>query len=69
MKVRYLTNTEEALQALDELSSVKKVCIDYETTGLDPHVSVARLLQICDTKPDNTDRTVYVFDLWKTDVK
>ena len=63
MQIRYITSNSEYQKALGELQLIPKVCLDFETTGLDSHVAKARLLQLCTT--ETIDRTVYVLDLFK----
>ena len=66
MKVSYITTETQLQEALKELEPVSKICLDYETTGLDARIAKPRLLQICDTNQDEANnRTVYVFDLFK----
>jgi DNA polymerase I-like protein with 3'-5' exonuclease and polymerase domains len=65
MQIEYITTSEQAQTALRKLSGIKKICLDYETTGLDARVAQPRLLQICDTNETEENRTVFVFDLFK----
>lgn len=65
MKIFYTVNNEQFEQALKELTEIPKLCLDFETTGLDSHVSKPRLLQLCSTDVNETDRTVYVIDFFK----
>ena len=65
MQIKYITTQQQAQEALQDLESCKKVCLDYETTGLDARIARPRLLQLCDTKEEQADRIVYVFDLFK----
>lgn len=65
MKISYVTDNAGYKQALSELIAIPKLCLDFETTGLDSHVAKARLLQLCTTEENQTDRTVYVLDLFK----
>jgi DNA polymerase-1 len=70
MQIEYITTSQQAQTALIKLSGIKKICLDYETTGLDARVAQPRLLQICDTNEAEEDRTVFVFDLFKvTDIE
>lgn len=69
MQVHYITTTEEGLKAISKLKTVDKLCLDFETTGLQPGLAKPRLLQLCDATPGVEDRDVYVFDLFKIDVK
>jgi DNA polymerase-1 len=69
MQITYLTDTQKALTALEELKKSPKLCADFETTGLQAGIAKPRLLQLCDADPANSDRTIYVFDFFKTDVK
>ena len=68
MKTVYLTNDQEAQQAICELQPKLKLCLDTETTGLQAGIAKIRLLQVCEADPTVEDRTVYVFDLFKLDV-
>lgn len=65
MQIAYITSDQQAVEALKELEQTKKVCLDYETTGLDARIAKPRLLQLCNTDKKETNRTVYVFDLFK----
>lgn len=65
MKIQYITSQETFESALSDLAEELKICLDYETTGLDARIAKPRLLQICNTTPSDDDRTVYVFDLFK----
>lgn len=65
MKIFYVTNQAQYKQALSELLEIPKLCLDFETLGLDPHVARPRLLQLCTTDTKVEDRTVYVLDLFK----
>ncbi len=68
MKTVYLTNDQEAQQAICELQPKLKLCLDTETTGLQAGIAKIRLLQVCEADPTVEDRTVYVFDLFKLDI-
>lgn len=68
MKTQYLQDQQKALKALKEIESIPKLCADTETTGLQPGLAKPRLIQLCNTDPADTDRTIYVFDLFKTDI-
>ena len=65
MKIFYVTSNEQYREALRELIDIPKLCLDFETTGLDSHVARARLLQLCTTDEKAVDRMVYVLDLFK----
>jgi len=65
MQINYITTQQQAKEALQALKEFKKICLDYETTGLDARIARPRLLQLCNTEEKETDRTVYVFDLFK----
>ena len=65
MQIEYVTTQKQAEEALGKLESIKKICLDYETTGLDARIALPRLLQLCSTDEADTDRTVFVFDLFK----
>lgn len=66
MIVNFIQTEEEYKKALEELSKVNKLCLDTETTGLQASLARCRLLQLCDASPNTENRTVYVFDLFKT---
>lgn len=68
MKINYITETNEALKAIKELKPFSKICADTETTGLQATVSKCRLIQLCDASPVAEDRTIHVFDMFKTSV-
>lgn len=68
MKINYITETNEALKAIKELEPFSKICADTETTGLQATVSKCRLIQLCDASPTVEDRTIHVFDMFKTSV-
>ena len=65
MKIFYVTSNEQYREALRELIDIPKLCLDFETTGLDSHVARARLLQLCTTDEKAVDRMIYVLDLFK----
>ena len=65
MKIAYLTEDQDFNDALDELHQIPKLCLDFETTGLCPHVAKPRLLQLCSTDEKLKDRKVYVIDFFK----
>ena len=65
MKIFYATTQEQFETSLEKLQDISKLCLDFETTGLDSHVAKPRLLQLCTTKEKEEDRTVYVLDLFK----
>lgn len=67
MQLHYITTNEKADKAVSDLQGVKKLCLDFETTGLDPLLHKPRLLQLCDSSPTIADRTIFVFDLFKLD--
>ena len=69
MKVQYLKEQEKALEALTELESITKLCVDTETTGLQPGIAKPRLIQLCNTDAADEDRTIYVFDLFTTSIR
>ena len=68
MNVSYLKTQEAALNALTELKAISKLCVDTETTGLQPGLAKPRLIQLCNTDAADGNRTIYVFDLFKTSV-
>ena len=59
---KYLTDDAAALAALETLEPIKKICLDYETLGLDCRIAKPRLLQICSSSTELEERDVYVFD-------
>jgi DNA polymerase I-like protein with 3'-5' exonuclease and polymerase domains len=65
MQIEYVTTQKQTEEALGKLEPIKKICLDYETTGLDARIALPRLLQLCSTDETDTDRTVFVFDLFK----
>ena len=65
MNVRYIETRRQLEEAFAELWTISKLCADFETTGLDARVSEPRLLQLCSTKKEEEDRTVYVIDFFK----
>lgn len=69
MQIRYLTETDKAQAAITELTGSTKLCADFETTGLQAGIAEPRLLQLCNADPEEENRTVYVFDLFKTNIK
>jgi ribonuclease D len=68
MKINYITENAEALKAIQELKNFSKLCADTETTGLQATVAKCRLVQLCDASPSVEDRTIHVFDIFKTSV-
>jgi DNA polymerase I-like protein with 3'-5' exonuclease and polymerase domains len=69
MKTVYLTSNIEAEKALQKLEANPKLCVDTETTGLQAGIAKVRLLQLCSADPTIEERIVYVFDLFKTQIK
>lgn len=65
MQITYLTTDQEFKDALEEIQQIPKLCLDFETTGLCPHVAKPRLLQLCSTDEKIDDRRVYVIDFFK----
>ena len=65
MQIQYITNRQDYSKALKQLDSVSKLCVDFETTGLQATIAKPRLLQICDAAPEIGDRSVFVLDLFK----
>ena len=65
MHIKYVTTGAEFKQGLTDLEKLPKLCLDFETTGLDPHIAKPRLLQLCTTDEKVEDRCVYVLDLFK----
>lgn len=65
MKIKLIQATPDSNEALNELKELPKLCLDTETTGLQATLAKCRLLQLCDATPGLSDRTIYVFDLFK----
>ena len=65
MQLNYLTTQEDFDKAIEELKAIPRMCLDFETTGLDARVHKPRLLQLCSSSPDLEDPTVYVIDFFK----
>lgn len=65
MNIFYIKNETEFKTAIQELQESPKICLDFETTGLQAGIAKPRLLQLCTADPAVEDRTVYVFDLFK----
>ena len=65
MKLDYLTSSDTFANAVLALEKESKLCLDFETTGLQAGLAKPRLLQLCSADPLIVDRTVYVFDLFK----
>lgn len=65
MNIFYIKNETEFKTAIQELQEFPKICLDFETTGLQAGIAKPRLLQLCTADPAVEDRTVYVFDLFK----
>lgn len=65
MNINYIVDPAEYTKAIEVLTGYKKLCLDFETTGLQASIAKPRLLQLCDSDPTVEDRTVYVFDLFK----
>jgi len=70
MKINYITTQAESDKALKELQNVKKICLDFETTGLSPWLAEPRLPdKYATTSPSVQNRTIYIFDLFKINPK
>jgi DNA polymerase I-like protein with 3'-5' exonuclease and polymerase domains len=65
MHINYITTPDTYTEAIGILTQHKKICLDFETTGLQARLAKPRLLQLCDSNPTDEDRIVYVFDLFK----
>jgi DNA polymerase I-like protein with 3'-5' exonuclease and polymerase domains len=65
MNVNYVNTSEKAADAISELKRIPKLCLDTETTGLQAGIARPRLLQLCEATPNNKQRDIYVFDLFK----
>lgn len=65
MKIDYLTCSNTFAKAVLTLEKESKLCLDFETTGLQAGLAKPRLLQLCSADPLIVERTIYVFDLFK----
>ena len=65
MKINYITTAREFKEAVDLLITAPKVCLDFETTGLQAGIAKPRLLQLCSADLNLKERTIHVFDLFK----
>ena len=65
MKIKLIETPEQLGSFLTEFNSAK-ICLDFETTGLQAGIAKPRLIQICNADPAEQDRTVYVIDLFKS---
>ena len=65
MKINYITTAREFKEAVDLLITEPKVCLDFETTGLQAGIAKPRLLQLCSADLSLKERTIHVFDLFK----
>jgi len=65
MNIKYITTPSDYTDSIKLLTGYTKLCLDFETTGLQASIAKPRLLQLCDSDPAVEDRTVYVFDLFK----
>jgi len=65
MNIKYITTPSDYTDSIQLLTGYTKLCLDFETTGLQASIAKPRLLQLCDSDPAVEDRTVYVFDLFK----
>lgn len=65
MNIKYITTAEEFQAGIKALSNEPKICLDFETTGLQAGIAKPRLLQLCSADPSIEDKTIYVFDLFK----
>jgi len=61
----YITDDAEALAAIEKLHGSEKLCLDFETTGLDCRIAKPRLLQLCSSSTEVEEREVSVFDFFK----
>lgn len=68
MKVNYLKDQDSALVGLKQIEKITKLCVDTETTGLQPGLAKPRLIQLCSTDAEQKNRTIYVFDLFTTEI-
>jgi DNA polymerase I-like protein with 3'-5' exonuclease and polymerase domains len=68
MKINYITTLENYTKAIEILTQSQKICLDFETTGLQARLAKPRLLQLCDSDPINKDRIIHVLDLFKIKV-
>jgi len=65
MKIKLIETPQQLGSFLAEFDSAK-ICLDFETTGLQAGIAKPRLIQICNADPAEQDRTVYVIDLFKS---
>jgi len=69
MQIKLIETNETLLSTINNFSEAK-ICLDFETTGLQAGIARPRLLQFCDADPAAQDRIVYVIDLFKcTEIK
>jgi DNA polymerase I-like protein with 3'-5' exonuclease and polymerase domains len=64
MKIQLIENKKDLVRTINNFSSAK-ICLDFETTGLQAGIAKPRLIQFCDADPADLDRTVYVVDLFR----
>ena len=65
MNIKYITNAADFETGIRALESESKICLDFETTGLQAGIAKPRLLQLCTANPQVEEKTVFVFDLFK----
>lgn len=65
MKINYITSPKQFKDAAELLIKEPKICLDFETTGLQAGIAKPRLLQICSADLSLKERTIHVFDLFK----
>jgi len=65
MHINYITNQTTFDEALKDLTAAPKICLDFETTGLQAGIAKPRLLQICSADLTISDRKIHIFDFFK----
>ena len=65
MKINFITSPKQFKDAAELLIKEPKICLDFETTGLQAGIAKPRLLQICSADLSLKERTIHVFDLFK----
>ena len=65
MQINYVTTDTQLNECLLQLQNVPKLCLDYETTGLDARIAKPRLLQLCSTDENDENKVVHIIDLFK----
>jgi ribonuclease D len=65
MKINYITSQAQFNTAVKKLQTINKLCLDFETLGLDARIVDPRLLQLCSTDETEEDREIFVIDFFK----